>query len=69
MRDGDRADVVLENLRSAAPGAMSLNRFVSIAVLLNQCDLLHGTITSLPDASRQKLVDIAGLLKAKLVTL
>ena len=30
-------------------------------------DLLHGTITSLPDAFRQKLVDIAGLLKAKLV--
>ena len=30
-------------------------------------DLLHGTITALTDASRQKLVDIAGLLKAKLV--
>ena len=30
-------------------------------------DLLHGMITSLPDASRQKLVDIAGLLKAKLL--
>ena len=30
-------------------------------------DLLHGTIHSLTDASRQKLVDIARLLKAKLV--
>ena len=30
-------------------------------------DLLHGTITFLPDASRQKLMEIAGLLKAKLV--